>query len=203
MKYGNGGIRFGLKDHEPFDKSVKTYTLSAEELKKYTEGDPPMLTKEMYLDKKAKGKTDKAIMEEHGMNVASMNAFKKKHELLGVRKPKEGTLADREDWKGRYDDLLLKYKELEQQLKEPANTDLEKKLTIEVEEMKIALENECKEKEKLDLELKDVYSERLGMERELKELRSENEQLRYSLEETDHNHLEQNRIMRQLLKVML
>ncbi|MCM3488809.1 hypothetical protein M3689_05750 [Alkalihalophilus marmarensis] len=124
MKFGNGGIKFGLKPHKPFDNSVKTYTLSPEELEKYMEG-KPVLTKDKYLERKSEGKTDQQIMKEFEMNSVSINAFKKKHDLLGIRKPRNA--GEHDDWKTKYEVLEARFKELEQRTQD-VNDDNNKEL---------------------------------------------------------------------------
>ncbi|MED1602629.1 hypothetical protein [Alkalihalophilus marmarensis] len=180
MKFGNGGIKFGLKPHKPFDNSVKTYTLSPEELEKYTEG-KPVLTKDKYLERKGEGKTDHQIMKEFEMNNVSLISFKKKHDLLGIRKPRNA--GDQDDWKTKYEVLEARFKELEQQLTEPAETEEEEKLVKQVEELNKKLEEERKEFWILEEALQEAVQKKDELFLNLQQEKEAHEELKYKTSE--------------------
>ena len=95
--YRSGEPRFGTRSGKDYvNGEVKTYKLSDEELQKLRKETGFMeLTKQRYMELKAAGKTDKAIMQEYDLNPVKLNQLKRRWDLIGVFQKKSSQIVER------------------------------------------------------------------------------------------------------------
>lgn len=162
-------INFGTRVSE-WDRSVKTYTLSPEELEKYREG-KPVFTKEIYLKHKEEGKTDKEIMSLEKIDHNKLYALKRRWDLTGkkvesVPSEKKET-EDKADWKAMVKDL----KEQQESLTAAYKSKMEQinQLETTLAEKTKAFETIVSASEKLIEENKKLWKEIEDLNKQLEE----------------------------------
>lgn len=84
--YRSGEVRFGSREHKPFDNSVTTRQMTPEEIDKVW-GGRDVLTKDIYMDLKAQGKSDRQIMDQYDLKYNHFYERKKQWDLVGKSGP--------------------------------------------------------------------------------------------------------------------
>lgn len=97
--YQSGSPRFGYRDPEPFDRSVKRYFLSSEELEKYRNGEKggsKYMTEAEYLKMKEEGMSNRKIADKMGISEGTLYNRIKMWKQNNRQKPKKAHEEEKE-----------------------------------------------------------------------------------------------------------